>query len=260
MPTTKARETSAARTARPRKPATPAPATVTTLVTTDGKPQIARVMIEAQDAADKINAAAPKASPVRSDVKPSDVKPDAHTPAETKRIASLENLASKYMSAGENAALKLAETIVALFPLKPWEGHKLANGHPMTVKAYYAGLGIGADDDKFSLPLNARRHIVREMANTVDVDTVVAMTGSSNRTIQRDRIAEGLANENRSESHRTAAEPQADDTPAAAPAGPVTRMVPVLSMTSVREFISSLDDDDMLEELADLIAERRAAL
>jgi hypothetical protein len=238
------------------KPAKPSP------VRTDVKPATAKPA---------------KPSPVRTDVKPADVKPD---PAETARkIAALENEAARLLGAAVTDSVKLAVTWARIYAFQPWKIHKA------TVKAYFEAHGMTRDN--YIMPTDAR-HVLGALIWTgklpadlqekfgtyVDgatftaipnapVDHVVAMSASSPRSVQRDRDALGVANTARQESHKKPAadKPKADKqttTPAAD--GPVTRMVPVLSMISVREFISTLDDLDMLEELGDLVTERMTAL
>jgi hypothetical protein len=200
-----------------------------------------------------------KASPVRKDVKASDVKPDAHTPEESKEIATLESLAARWAHNGQEAAERLANTLVKLYPLRPWEGRKLSNGHPMTVKSYFDSLGnafVGLNTD-------ARRGAVKSLNDAypdMEIDTVVAILGSSPRTIARDRDALGIANAAKQAANKSAAAAKTPATESAEEHTPVTRMVPVLSMTSVRAFISELDDVEMLVELEELIAGRIKAL
>jgi hypothetical protein len=248
--TTPAKATPAKATPAKATPAKATPAKATTAKPTTAKPTTAKPTTA------KPTTAKPT-SPVRAGAV---VTPEAHTSAQTAEITTLEGYAGKFVAAGVNAAKNLADVIVKLYALAPWDGRKLTNGHPMTIARYYASLGIGGDN--FALPTDARMIVVKAMANTVDVQTVADMTGASLRSIQRDRIAAGLANVNRSESQQAAAARATDSTPAtpARTDGPVTRMVPVLSMTSVREFINELDDSDMLLELAELITERMSAL
>jgi hypothetical protein len=205
-----------------------------------------------------------KKTPVRNDVTPADVTADPHTPEQAAEIATLEGYAHKFIANGESAAMSLADTIVKLYALAPWEGKKLTNGHPMSLAYYYANvIGVGTAEDKLSLPLKARQFVVETMANTVDVETVMAMAGASRSSIQRDREKLQLANPNRQNGQPTrGAGAPAASTPTVSD-GPVTRMIPVLSLTSVREFILGLGTDkntDALEELSELISEQLTAL
>jgi len=202
-----------------------------------------------------------KTSPVRTDVNPADVKPAAHTVEESAEITQLEGFAHKFIASGEHAAMELADVIVRLYPLAPWRGKKLRNGHPMTLAAYYSTV-IGVNKDTgFPLPTKARQVVVKAMGNTVEVQVIADMTGSGPRSIARDRVALGLANEARTaggKASKPAAAPKTADTtkaPATAPA-----MVPVLSVTDVAAFIGDLDDTDALTELAATIAARLAEL
>jgi hypothetical protein len=220
--------------------------------------------------------AALKASPVRTDVKPADVKPatarkprvtkhatPAATPVETApkpatSIETLESIAHKMLSAAVADAVQLAETLVKLHALKPWDTHKLA------MKAYYADyMGIRADN--FPFPTDARRHLVKRMhesAPKTPVAEIQAMTGASERTIKNDRAFLHIANENRQAGQpttgttKTPAEPKAAKPAAPAPVAGK----PVLSVSAVVDFIAALDDADMLAELATAIAERVAEL
>jgi Tfp pilus assembly protein FimV len=202
-----------------------------------------------------------KASPIRKDVQPADVKAaePKRTAEESKEIATLESLAARWAHNGQEAAERLANTLVKLYPLRPWEGRKLANGHLMTVKSYFDSLGnafVGLNTD-------ARRGAVKSLNDTypdMEIDTVVAILGSSPRTIARDRAALGIVNETRQAANTAAAARTPTATESAEEHTPVTRMVPVLSMTSVREFINGLDDVEMLAELEELIAQRIQAL
>ena len=198
-------------------------------------------------------ATAPKPSPVRKDVAPADVTPEAHTPEQAQQIKTLEGLAARYLHDGRSAAERLANTLVKLFPLQPWAGQKLANGHPMTVGGYYSALGnrlVGTDVD-------ARRIVVKALDGLTDIDTLVAVAGSSKRTIIRDRRDMGLA---RAENVTPPAPPTPEEPEETDEHGPVTRMVPVLSMTSVRQFINDLTDRDMVQELLELCQDRDDAL
>lgn len=205
-----------------------------------------------------------KTSPVRKDVAPADVKPEepaAHTPEETAEIAALETSAGTYVTMGERAAMDLADVIVRLFPLSPWEGKKLKNGHPMTVAAYYSTV-IGVNKDTgFPLPTKARQVVVKAMGDTVEVQVIADMTGSGARSIARDRKELGIASEARSAGGQAGATGRtATPATASTPAAPVTRMVPVISMTAVTEFIAGLDDTDMLSELSAAIMARMVVL
>ncbi|HEY1700733.1 MAG TPA: hypothetical protein VGG75_13555 [Trebonia sp.] len=215
-----------------------------------------------------------KVSPVRTDVNPADVKPAdkraaaeaaavaaAHTPEELAEITALENSAETLVFAGEDAAMKLADVIVRLYPLAPWEGKKLRNGHPMTLAAYYSGV-IGVNNDTgFALPAKARQIVVKAMGNTVEVQVIADMTGAGARSVARDRKELGIASEARSAGGQASKAGTSDKTPASkTPAAPVTRMVPVLSMAAVAEFIADLDNTDMLSELSAAIVARMAEL
>lgn len=205
----------------------------------------------------------PAKSPVRKDVKPADVMPDPHTPEETARIAELEGFAASFVEAGDKAAERLAGTILQLFPLRPWEGKKLKNGHPVTMATYFAAIG----NRLVATNKRARQIVVQELSKSASIDTVIDVTGSSPRTIQRDRIDLGIASEARVNSHagdgkngsKTVAKDTTKASKASQPAASVP-MVPVPSMTDVRKFISSLDDVDMVEELFELARERMIAL
>lgn len=120
----------------------------------------------------------------------------------TKRVATLESLVGKLMSASIADAVKLADTLAALYPLKPWEAKRV----PMA--DYFGSLGIGSDETLFSLPPAARRHLV-EVMFTADpkarVEDIAIMAGAGVRTIKRDKEAAGLANPNRVESQKAAA-------------------------------------------------------
>jgi hypothetical protein len=219
--------------------------------------------------------AALKASPVRTDVTPADVQPatTARKPRTTKAaeavtapapapkttgIADLESIAHKLMSAAVADAVKLAETLVKLHALKPWDTHKV------TMKSYYADV-MGIRADNFPFPTDARRHLVKRMhesAPKTPVAEIQAMTGASERTIKNDRAFLHIANENRQAGQpttgttKTPAEPKAAKPVAPAPvAGKI-----VVSVAVVADFLAALDDTEILDELADVIALRKAAL
>lgn len=185
-------------------------------------------------------APAPKSSPVRKDVTPAQVTPD---------VTELETEAQNALSALITDADTLAGVLAKLYALSPWDTEKVSPAD------YAAKIGIRAG----VLPEAQRQRLVMSIhaaTPKLKVLAVAALTGASEPTIQRDRRDLGIASANRSAG--TAAGIAASK-PAPAPkpaAGPVTKMVPVLSMTSVREFINGLDDADMLAELADLITER----
>ena len=123
--------------------------------------------------------------------------------------AKLESIALKLRSQTITSAVKLAETFVALHPLAPWT--VATDTRPaMTLEKYFRDvMGIGAGDDMFRLPYDARRAVVKGMF-TRDNDpertgdfilAIAAMTGASERTIARDRTDLGFANKNRVDSH-----------------------------------------------------------
>jgi len=234
--------------------------------------------------------AALKASPVRTDVKPADVVvPATETPAKTARkpratrttaeiaadhaavsgvtvpakaaptsIETLEGIAHKLMSAAVADAVKLAETLVKLHTFKPWDAHKV------TMKAYYADV-MGIRADNFPFPTDARRHLVKRMHESAPKTAIIdlqAMTGASERTIKNDRAFLHIANENRQAGQpttgttKTPAEPKAAKPAAPAPvAGKI-----VVSVAVVADFLAALDDMETLDELADVITMRKAAL
>jgi hypothetical protein len=218
------------------------------------KPDLIKVLTDSEPKA------APKPSPVRKDVKPADVTPDAEerSKEDVKRIGALENQAARMLQAAVTDSMKLANTLAVLYPLAPWTLHK------QTPKQYFAALGIRRDN--YIMPTDARRELVT-LVYTANPDTpiehVMLMTAASERSIKRDRADAGLINPNRSDAQRAAANARnagSEEESPAAPSGPVTRMVPVVSMTSVREFINKLDDADMVIELLVLCEERATAL
>jgi hypothetical protein len=94
------------------------------------------------------------------------------------------------------AADRLADTMLALFALRPWEGKKLPDGNPVTVAAYFDTIRGG-----FDLPTDARRMIVDALANHGNA-MVANVCGASTRTVCRDRDALGIANETRQDAQR----------------------------------------------------------
>jgi hypothetical protein len=241
--------------------------------------------------------AALKASPVRTDVTPADVTvPVAETPARKPRarktartaeqiaadhaavsgipapviipvetaptesetgIGALETIAHRLLSAAVADAVKLAETLVKLHALKPWDTHKV------TMKSYYADV-MGIRADNFPFPTDARRHLVKRMhesAPKTPVAEIQAMTGASERTIKNDRAFLRIANENRQAGQpttgttRTPAAPAQATAPVPVPAGKM-----VVSVAVVTDFIASLDDTEILEELGNAITARMTEL
>jgi hypothetical protein len=192
-----------------------------------------------------------KSSPVRKDVTPADVTPD-----NSARIAELTADARKYIAEGESAAMALAQTFYNLYPLKPWIAQK------SDVHKFFTELGMTPDD---KLPSKARKELSRLMFTrdaSVSPQHVAWMSGAGLKTINSDKSELGLVSETRSAAQQANAAKRnagSDETQATSD-GPQTRAVAVYSMTGVRGFITSLTDDDMLEELADLITERRTAL
>ena len=203
--------------------------------------------------ADTPKAAKPaKASPVRTDLTPADVKPD-----NSARIAELVANAEEYIAAGVTSAMALARTLYELYPFKPWIAAK------SDVKQYFAAMGI--DGDNYKLPSKARKELSRLMF-TRDVNTsaqhIAWMSGAGEKTVKSDKSELGFVDAERSATQQANAARRNTPavTPPAAPREPVTQMTPVYSMTGVREFIAKLDDADMVQELADLCVERMTAM
>jgi Rho termination factor, N-terminal domain len=194
-----------------------------------------------------------KSSPVRNDVTPEDVKPD-----NSARIAELRANAEMYITDGVTSAVRLAATLAELYPLKPWIPVKL------DVHKYFQAMGI--DGDNFKLPATARKQLVKAMFTrdaNVPAQHVAWMAGAGLKTINSDKSELGFTSETRSaaqQANAAARNAGNDDAETPASDGPVTRMVPVVSMTSVRAFINSLTDEDMLNELSDLVTDRIGAL
>jgi hypothetical protein len=194
-------------------------------------------------------ATAPRArkSPVRRDIAPIQVQPTTE---------ELYAAATAALSALITDADTLASALTALYAMSPWD----AATPKMSPEAYAEMLGARAG----MLPDVQRQRVVRALAVSVpklQVKDVAALVGASVPTIARDRKELGLISASKSVSQPSkAGVTRSAATPAATPAAPVTKMVPVLSMTSVREFINALDDTNMLEELGELITERMATL
>lgn len=149
---------------------------------------------------------------------------------DTAEIARLEQEARTVLSAAMTDVMKVAETFAALLPFKPWAtnaGTKDIAGADKQVKAYFGSLGIGAHN--ITLPTKARRYAAAlvwgvpkdvtvdadkpayrqeftkrdAIAADASLDTVAAMTGGGVRSLGRDRVALGNANQSRVDSHST---------------------------------------------------------
>jgi hypothetical protein len=232
------------------------------------------------DHAATVEAAKPKKSAVRTDITPADVKPSAEEIA--RKISVLEEQAARMLHSAVTDSVMLAVTLAKLYVLKPWKVAKV------DIKAYFEAHGLTSDN--YIMPTDARRvleslvwrgelsgDLAERFGTYVEgatftavenapVEHMVIMTASSPRSIQRDRDALGIANKARQESHAgqgskaTADKPAKPAATATATAVPSAELNMVYSMTGVREFIASLDDTDMLDELSDLIAECKARL
>jgi hypothetical protein len=183
-------------------------------------------------------------SPVRKDVKPAEVKPTTE---------QLFAAAESAINALVTDADALATALINLYAVSPWE----AATPKVKPAEYAASLGLRSG----ILPDVQRHAVIMALSVSqpkLQVKDVAALVGASEPTIARDRKELGLINANRS-----AAQPAKATAPAVTPAAaktPQTTVKAVLSMTTVRAFINDLDDADMLSELADLIAERIAAV
>ena len=167
-----------------------------TLVSTDGKPQITRT---------------PKPATIKPTVTKPAAKP-ADKNADGKEGARLETIALRFRGQAMTAAVKLAETFVAMHPYAPW-GTATPDRPAMALEKYFRDvMGVGAGDDLFKLPRDARQAVVKGMFtrdnNTDLILDICAMTGAGERTIARDRSELGFANENRSDAHT---KPKTDD-------------------------------------------------
>lgn len=223
-----------------------------TLPSNSKKGDVIKAITDATPATPPVAAPPVKSSPVRKDVTPDDVTPD-----NSARIAELRANAEAFITDGIKSATELAVTLYELYPLKPWIPVK------SDVHDYFKAMGI--DGDNFKLPATARKELVKLMF-TRDAGTsaqhVAWMAGAGLKTITSDKSEFGFVSETRSAAQQANAASRTagdnDETPASD--GPVTRMVPVLSMTTVRAFINELTDADMIAELSELCAERMTAL
>jgi hypothetical protein len=191
-----------------------------------------------------------KSSPVRKDVTPADVKTD-----NTERIAELRANAEMYITDGVTSAMRLAATLAEMYPLKPWIPVKL------DVHKYFLTMGI--DGDNYKLPKPARQALVTAMFTrdaNVPAQHVAWMSGAGLKTVASDKSELGFVDAARSAAQQANAATRNTEAETPASSGPVTRSVPVLSMTSVRGFINGLDDTDMVQELRELCDVRIAEL
>jgi hypothetical protein len=133
-------------------------------------------------------------------------------------VAQLEASVIKSIATAEKSVASLPATLVKLYQAKAWESHQLA-----MVDYFRDTLGI-SEDSGYTLPFKVRRELVTLMAREcpqAEVAHVVIMSGSSVRSIQRDRSELGVANPNRVNAQTSGSDDtgdgDGDDKPAKAP-------------------------------------------
>jgi hypothetical protein len=160
-------------------------------------------------------------------VAPKPVAPkSAETPAaasatDLNKMRALEKIAQTLLGKTITEASKLAETLVALYPYKPWDAAD------KSAREYFRDMGIRPDN--FTFPTDARRAIVKGMFTRdpkAVMEHVIAMTGAGEKTIKRDKAFLELVNPNRQDAHTPKPEAPAasessesSDDAASAPAG-----------------------------------------